>query len=227
MARLAVRMGTVLVLLMLSTSQAPQAQVAVYDAGNFIPNNISAFQSILTTIQTILIEANQILELTSLDDIALMADFASTVGQLQELMAEGQALMGDVRSAEAQITALFSPQDVPRTPVLLQQRVNDMQQAVFEARRYAGKVQSLVTTLDSLLGHVVTIAGQLGDLVGNKAGHQSVAQLQAAANHTAATQALQVAAFQRAEILQSMSRTLVVQSVNAIEADRWRGWPSW
>jgi conjugal transfer/entry exclusion protein len=42
-----------------------QAQgLPVYDNANFTQNVISAIQSVLTTIQLVLVEANQILELT-------------------------------------------------------------------------------------------------------------------------------------------------------------------
>jgi hypothetical protein len=51
-------------------------------------------------------------------------------------------------------------------------------------------------------------------------------QLLATANQTLATQTAQAAAYQRAEVLDKLARSIVVESYRIIEAERWNGWPS-
>ena len=60
------RLGLSLVLLLCLVATAP-AQLPVIDAGNLVQNTTTAIESVLTTIETVLMEANQVLELTPLD----------------------------------------------------------------------------------------------------------------------------------------------------------------
>src|SRR5512145_3037552 len=96
-----------LVLLALMPRPA-SAQLAVYDAANWGENVITAIQSVLTTIQTVLIEANQILELTTLDDIAVAGGIAEDMALLGQLVTEVQGLSYDIGSIQAQIDSLFN-----------------------------------------------------------------------------------------------------------------------
>jgi len=54
------RLGLSLVLLLGLVATA-QAQLPVIDAGNLVQNTTTAIESVLTTIETVLIEANQVL----------------------------------------------------------------------------------------------------------------------------------------------------------------------
>jgi conjugal transfer/entry exclusion protein len=69
------RLGLSLVLLLGLVATA-QAQLPVIDAGNLVQNTTTAIESVLTTIETVLIEANQVLELTPLDEIAVAGGMA-------------------------------------------------------------------------------------------------------------------------------------------------------
>jgi hypothetical protein len=102
-----------------------------------------------------------------------------------------------------------------------------MQEAIAEARVYAVRVQTLISNITSATTHIVNIVNILGDLTGNMQSNQSQIQLLATANQTLATQTAQAAAYQRVQVLQQAGRTLVSESFNRIEADRWRGWPTW
>jgi hypothetical protein len=170
--------------------------------------------------------ANMILELTPLDEIAIAGDFAEAMGLIGALIEEGQGLMGDAQQAQAQITALFQLDTAPRNLQDLNERVGAIKEVLFESRVYAVRVQTLISSINSAVGHIIRIVELVGGLIGNMQGNQVNAQLLATANLTLATQAAQAAASQREQVLNKAARSLVVESYRVIEAQRWADWPS-
>jgi len=217
-------LGFALLLVSLS-SMVARAQIPVTDTGNAATNTITSIQSTISAIEDVIQTGYMLLEITPLDDIAIAADFAETMGLLGELVAEGQALMGDVTRAQAQIEALFDPTAAPDNPLALTQRVVAMQQQVFAARSYAFRVQTLISTINSAVGHIIRIVALVGGLAGNLQGQQVTNQLLATANQTLGTQAAQAAAQQRVDGMDRMMHTIIVVSLNNIEASRWASWP--
>src|SRR6266481_6858096 len=96
-------LSLVFVLCLVSTAHA---QLPVIDLGNLAQNTLTAIESVLTTIQTILIEANQILELTPLDDIAVAGGIAEDMALLGTLLEQAEGLSYDISSLQTQITSL-------------------------------------------------------------------------------------------------------------------------
>jgi conjugal transfer/entry exclusion protein len=217
-------LGFALLLVSLS-SMVARAQIPVTDTGNAAINTITSIQSTISAIEDVIQTGYMLLEITPLDDIAIAADFAETMGLLGELVAEGQALMGDVTQAQAQIEALFDPTVAPDNPLDLTRRVAAMQQQVFAARSYAFRVQTLISTINSAVGHIIRIVALVGGLAGNLQGQQVTNQLLATANQTLGTQAAQAAAQQRVDVMDRMMHTIIVVSLNNIEASRWASWP--
>src|SRR2546425_12999915 len=109
------RLGLSLVLLLGLVATA-QAQLPVIDAGNLVQNTTTAIESVLTTIETILIEANQVLELTPLDDIAVAGGIAEDMALLGQIVEQAEGLSYDIGSIQAQINVLFVLDTAPHTP---------------------------------------------------------------------------------------------------------------
>src|SRR6266487_1894880 len=117
------RLGLSLVLLLGLVATA-QAQLPVIDAGNLVQNTTTAIESVLTTIETVLIEANQVLELTPLDEIAVAGGMAEDMQLLGQLVQEAEGLSYDLGSLRAQIDALFNLNTTPKTTNTLQKHLN-------------------------------------------------------------------------------------------------------
>src|SRR5207244_11818835 len=100
------RLTLSLVLVVLCAPLA-HAQLPVVDVADIAQNTITAIESVLTTIETILIEANQILELTPLDDIQTAGGIAEDMALLGQLVTQAEGLSYDIGSLQAQITLLF------------------------------------------------------------------------------------------------------------------------
>src|SRR5215813_13546529 len=95
------------VLLLLLCVPAAHAQLVVLDPSNLAQNTITAIESVLTTIETILIEANQIIDLTPLGSIATAGGLLEDMALLGRLVEEAQQIGFDLQSLESQFTALF------------------------------------------------------------------------------------------------------------------------
>jgi hypothetical protein len=220
--------GLVVGLIALSVLPMPgDAQVAalVFDPTNYSANLITSIESVITAVEAVAQTANMILELTPLDDIAIAGDFAETMGLVGALIEEGMGLMGDAQQAQAQIEALFQLDNAPRNLQDLNERVYAIKELLFESRRYAVRVQTLISSINSAVGHIIQIVELVGALIGNMQGNQVNAQLLATANLTLATQATQAAAYQREQVLDKAARSLVLESYRIIEAQRWADWP--
>jgi conjugal transfer/entry exclusion protein len=221
--------GLVVGLIALGVLPMPgDAQVAalVFDPTNYSANLVTSIQAVITAVEAVAQTANMVLELTPLDEIAIAGDFAETMGVVAALIEEGQGLMGDAQQAQAQIEALFQLDTAPRNLEEFNERVGAIKEVLFESRRYAVRVQTLISSINSAVGHIIRIVELVGGLIGNMQGNQVNAQLLATANLTLATQAAQAAAYQREQVLDKAARSLVVESYRIIEAQRWADWPS-
>jgi conjugal transfer/entry exclusion protein len=197
----------------------------VYDNANFLQNIVTAVQTTITAIEAVTQTEQGILNLLPLDSIAVAEDLGEMIGLLTEVAAEGQALMGDVASAQEQFAALFGLETVPTTPNGLSMRIGEMRLAIHEAQAYAVRVQTLATTFSSAMRHVTTIIGLLSEIAGNKQAQQAANQLLSLQNQTASVQALQDAAHQRVQIMAEAERRVIVTSYNYIQCMRWSDWP--
>src|SRR5438132_11003887 len=103
------------VLLLLLLHGRAEAQLAVIDVGNLAQNTVTAAESVLTTIQTVLIELNQILDLTPLDEIATTGGLLEDMALLGRLVEEAQTVSMDLNSLQAQINSLLHINSAPDT----------------------------------------------------------------------------------------------------------------
>ena len=113
-----------------------EAQLPVIDLGNLAQNTITAIESVLTTIETILIEANQILELTPLDDIAVAGGIAEDMALLGQLVEQAEGLSYDIGSLQAQLDSLFNLDTAPDTRDGLTERLAEIKRQKYLAYSY-------------------------------------------------------------------------------------------
>jgi hypothetical protein len=181
------------------------AQLPVIDVANLV-------QTSITAVQTVLIVVNQLLELAGLDSITIQDTFASDMGDLRAITTEGTALMGDISSLQAEITALFDLSTAPSTSTELAQRLHDIRVAVYQARSYALRTQALIRTLTNTATHLQGLVDAIGDYVGGMQGRQSIMQNLAELNKAQTVLATQSATYQRADVLAKMEEPLVIES---------------
>jgi len=219
------RLTLSLVLVVLCAPLA-HAQLPVVDVADIAQNTITAIESVLTTIQTILIEANQILELTPLDDIQTAGGIAEDMALLGQLVTQAEGLSYDMGSLQAQITVLFHLDTAPDTRDGLTARLAEIKRVKFQCYTYAARVQVLMQTALRTVDHLQGLLDTLSQLVGNMQGHQTHAQLTTVASKHLANLDVQMASFQRAQTVDKLSEALILESITKIQARRIEDWPS-
>jgi len=219
------RLTLSLVLVVLCAPLA-HAQLPVVDVADIAQNTITAIESVLTTIQTILIEANQILELTPLDDLQTAGGIAEDMALLGQLVTQAEGLSYDIGSLQAQITVLFHLDTAPDTRDGLTARLAEIKRVKFQCYTYAARVQVLMQTALRTVDHLQGLLDTLSQLVGNMQGHQTHAQLTTVASKHLANLDVQMASFQRAQTVDKLSEALIIESITKIQARRIEDWPS-
>jgi conjugal transfer/entry exclusion protein len=219
------RLSLSLCLVVLCTPVA-HAQLAVVDVANLGQNTITAIESVLTTIQTILIEANQILELTPLEDMAVAGGIAEDMALLGELATQAEGLSYDIVSIQAQITALFHLDTAPDTREGLSARLAEIKTLKYQCYSYAARVQTLLRTALRTVDHLQAMLDTLSQLVGNMQGNQSTGQLVTVSNKHLANLDIQIASFHRAQTVDKLSEALIIESITKIQIRRIEDWPS-
>jgi conjugal transfer/entry exclusion protein len=219
------RLSLSLCLVVLCTPVA-HAQLAVVDVANLGQNTMTAIESVLTTIQTILIEANQILELTPLEDMAVAGGIAEDMALLGELATQAEGLSYDIVSIQAQITALFHLDTAPDTREGLSARLAEIKTLKYQCYSYAARVQTLLRTALRTVDHLQAMLDTLSQLVGNMQGNQSTGQLVTVSNKHLANLDIQIASFHRAQTVDKLSEALIIESITKIQIRRIEDWPS-
>jgi conjugal transfer/entry exclusion protein len=219
------RLSLSLCLVVLCTPVA-HAQLAVVDVANLGQNTMTAIESVLTTIQTILIEANQILELTPLEDMAVAGGIAEDMALLGQLATQAEGLSYDIVSIQAQITALFHLDTAPDTREGLSARLAEIKTLKYQCYSYAARVQTLLRTALRTVDHLQAMLDTLSQLVGNMQGNQSTGQLVTVSNKHLANLDIQIASFHRAQTVDKLSEALIIESITKIQIRRIEDWPS-
>jgi conjugal transfer/entry exclusion protein len=157
--------------LLLSQPRPASSQQLVLDLLNLAENIIAA-------IEAVLIEANQILELTPVDEVIVAGGIAADMEALGEIIANAEGLSYDIGSLQSQITQLFGLSTAPDTRDGLTERLAEIKQVKYQCYSYAAKVQTLlrtaIRTIEHLQGLLDGIGGLVGNMQGNRALHQAV-----------------------------------------------------
>ncbi len=185
------------------------AQLAVIDAANFTQNLIQAGQAIIMV-------ANQVLELTGLDDIVLGDDLGADLGQLQELGQDAQGLQADLANIQLHIALLFDLQTAPNSSAALREQLAAIRQLTWQAYVDALRTESLLQSSVSALRHMVRLIEGLGAFLGNQQANQTLAQMESKLTVELIKLRTQTAAFHRAQALDRLERPLIEQSLRNI-----------
>jgi hypothetical protein len=204
MSRAMSRAAGLLLVLLLSLPLQAQAQFAalVYDPTNWTANMAQVAQSII-------IVANQILDLTAIGEIVIAA------------------LKYDFVQLHNQVVVLFDLNTAPDTRSGLDARLQEIKSLMYDIRVYAIKTQSLVGTIQRTIEHINNLVSRIEGFVGNLQGQQTIAQMDTTVSKTLALIEVQQAAYQRSDTVDKLSEALVIESINRINQKRIADWPTW
>src|SRR6266446_3353369 len=205
-------------ILFLAIPRMVEAQLPVTDVGNLLQNTIQAGQAVLMV-------ANQILELTGLEEIVLGDDFSSDLDDLRTIAEETRGLSYDVSSLQSQVTLLFSLDTAPNNASELRQRLAAIRRVVFDSYLYAMRTQTLLRTTLSAIRHLQRLAAAVGDLVGNMIANQTLVQLESTTNATLVRLQVQTAAYERAQSVERLTEPLIMESINKINTELMSDYP--
>jgi len=182
----------------------------VFDLANFGQNTIQAAE-------TVLVVANQVLDLLGLPTIVLAAgEYSEDIATIAHIADEARALGNDLTSLQAQITVLFRLDTAPGGSTELRERLAAIHAVVFDCYVYAMRTQTLLATTLRTLQHLTLLLGSIEALEGNKQAQQVAIQHAALINKTLVTMQMQTSAFQRAQSAERLERLLVEQSMRNI-----------
>jgi len=193
------------------------AQIPVIDAANLVQNTWSSLQNTIQAVQLVLSVANQVLELTGLEALAVdNPEMADAMQHLYGLAAETSAVLRDGRTLEWLLTDLFSLQGAPRTSAALAERLSAIRRVQYDAYFYSMRTTQLLHTAASTVQHIQALVGHLLGVLGAKQNTQVTNQLLTKLNQTAAAQQVQTTALQQGQTLQMLETPLVRESIGQI-----------
>lgn len=204
--------------LLLSGSVA-SAQVAVVEVGaNLYQNTITAVEAVLQT-------ANMILELTPVDDLIVAGGIAEDMALLADIWSQASGLSYDLSSLNTQITVLFDLDTAPDTREGLDARLRELKRVSFEVRTFALRTQTLAQTVLRTVDHLLGLLDSIGALVGNMQGNQRMLEAHSTVAKTLAVMDTHTATFHRMETTDKMTEALILESIRRMECRRLEGWP--
>jgi len=209
-----------LLCLLLLWSRPVQAQIPVTDALVGAQTTISAIQNVITATNMVLSVANQVLELTPLDEILIAGEIVEDLALIGAILEDAQGLMQDVQALQN----LFNPYAIPRTLPAMRQRITAMDEAISHARSYALKAQRLVTTLLSAVRHLIGLVEGIQALTGNMSSNQTLLQVETTISKILTTLTVQAASQQRTDTLERMRHQVIIEMDKELTRQYWGVW---
>jgi conjugal transfer/entry exclusion protein len=197
---------------LLGPARAPAqvGPVPVIDAANLA-------QNIAQWIETVAIVANQILELTPVDEIILSGEFTETLETMTVIIAESIGLAYDLQSLQAQIDVLFNLDTAPDNMTDLKQRLAEIRRVAYDCHVYAMRAQTLLRTTLSAIGHLTRLVEAIGSFIGNMQGNQTVAQLNSSLVEIMAKLQIQTVAYERSRSVEHITDVMTIESLHRIQ----------
>jgi conjugal transfer/entry exclusion protein len=219
---------TGLVAFLLSFSVVAHAQLPPFPgAGPGLPvyDMANHLQNFITAVQSVLIEFNQLIELTALDSLVLEGDFTADLEALEALVEDGTALGWDIDSLQSQVLVLFDLGTAPTTSLEYRERQLAINQALFQGYSYAMRTQTLIRTALRTVQHIAGILEQVAGAIGNLTISQSIGQSQAKLQQLLTESNMQRAAFERAQSLEGAAPGVLLQGLYNINEAIMAGHP--
>jgi hypothetical protein len=187
---------------------------------NLTQNSITATQSVITAIEAVLQTANQVLELTPVDEMIVGGQIAEDLALLAEIMVTAELVWYDLQSLETQITTLFGLDNAPDTRAGLDERLLEIRQFYYRSLSFAMRTQTLIMTVFRTVEHVTRLIDAVGALIGNMQGNQVLVQTNTTISKTLAVMEVQQAAWQRADTIERLSHEVTLASLDKIALKR-------
>jgi conjugal transfer/entry exclusion protein len=205
-------------LLVALTAPHAHAQLAVLDAANLV-------QNLVTAIQTVFIVANQVLELTGLDEIILDDAFASDMEDLADIVQQAQGLSYDVGSLMSQVNTLFNLDTAPDNTTALRERLAEIRRVTVQSYIYAMRTQTLLQTTLRTVQRLTRLVESIGDFLGNMQANQTLNQVNTTVTEQLAKLQVQSAAYERAQSVERLTEALTIESLHRINEQQMADWP--
>jgi hypothetical protein len=174
-------------------------------------------QTTITAVESVLQTANQLLELTPVDEIILSGEFVTTVDEISTLITEATGLAYDISSLQSQITALFDLETAPDSMAGLKARLYEIRRVSYESHVTALRTQTLIRTTLSALQHLTRLIDTIGGWLGNMQGNQTAAQLQGTLVEILAKIQVQQATYDRSRSVEHISELMTIESLYKIQ----------
>ena len=220
-------MAKVLLVCVLLVSLSAPAHAQVLGTGVMPVMEVGAnlWQSTITATESVLHTVAMTQELLPLEEILAAQGIADDLAALADVLADANALAYDLQSLERQIVALFDLETAPATRSALDARLVEIKRTVYEARTFAMRVQTLITTIHCTVDHLFGLLNSVGVLVGNMQANQRLIEAQATISKTLTVQTAMNTSWQRADIVERLSGDLVRASMAKIADQRLADWP--
>ena len=213
-------------MVLFSRPMAP-AQLPVIDLGNLAQNSITAIESTLSAIEDAIHTAQNILNLTPLDDMVVAGGIAEDMVLLGQIAEQTEGLSYDWSSLQAQLNGLFHLETAPETRDGLMTRLQEIKTLKFQVYSYTARTQTLLKTALRTVEHLNALLETVANLIGNLQGAQNLGQYHTVATKHLANLDVQIAAFHRAQTLDQLGEAVILESITKIQFRRIEGWPSW
>jgi conjugal transfer/entry exclusion protein len=208
------RLAILLLCLLLGCVRPAPAQVVaplpVIDVANLA-------QNIAQWVQLVLTVANQVLELTPVDEIILSAEFSSSLEALSVIITEAVGLSYDIGSLNAQIAVLFDLDTAPDNMTALKERLAAIRRVAYDCHVYAMRTQTLVQTTLSAIQHLTRLVEAIGSFIGNMQGNQTMAQFQGTIAELLAKIQVQMATYDRSRSVEHITEVMTLESLQRIQ----------
>ena len=195
------------------------AQIPVTDVGNLLQNTIQAVQAVAMV-------ANQVLELTGLDEFILGDDISADVESLASLREDALGLQTDVANIQLQITLLFDLTTAPKGSAGLRDQLAAIRQLTWQAYVDALRTESILQSSVDALRRIVRLIEGIGDLLGNQQANQTLIQMETKLTLELIKMRTQNETFHRAKAFDALARPLVEQSLSNINDAIMEDYPS-
>jgi len=179
------------------------------------------FETALTAINTAATVANQVIDLTPLDEITIADGYAEDMTLLGQLVDSAEGLAFDIKSLQGQVTALFGLEGAPSTSREYVARMVEIRTVTWQSYSYAMRTQTLLSTIRRTIVHAVGLVEAVGGVIGTLQSGQTTSQAISKLVQLESEMQVSTIAYQRAQSVEAMSDQLTLQSIQNINEVVW------
>jgi hypothetical protein len=168
-----------------------------------------------------------VIDLLPLEAWEIVQAMGDALSLLSALAAEAQAIGMDIASIQAQLTALFGFESAPLTSFAYRQRVADIHWRIWQVYGYAMRTQTLINTIIHTVEHIIGFVNQVAELLGKLSVQQTLSQQLAKLQQLQAEANLVLTAKAFAESVEALAPGVLQQGVQNITDAMMEDHPRW